>query len=76
MCFQKFDGAPGYARQFLRRRTRQTMFRAINCNELVHHAGFAQHGMSFDSEYGTSVSAVPWINILGGYFEVTLRIGL
>jgi hypothetical protein len=31
--------------------------------------------MSFDSEYGTSVSAVPWISIVGGYVAVTLRIG-
>src|SRR5215831_20673934 len=31
--------------------------------------------MSFDREYGTSVSAVPWINIVGGYFPVILRIG-
>jgi hypothetical protein len=44
ICFQKFDGAPGYARQFLRRRTRQTMFRALDWNKLVRHAGFVLGG--------------------------------
>jgi hypothetical protein len=31
--------------------------------------------MAADSSYGTSVSSVPWISMVGGYSGVTLRTG-